>query len=71
MLVAIRAWFQLSILVGLWIPAFAGMTGRNRGMAGGICRPLFAPRRFALLYKRAYPLFAVGMLKILNHDALG
>ena len=30
LLVTVRAWFPAAILVGFWIPAFAGMTGWNR-----------------------------------------
>ena len=31
-MVGIRAWFLVAILIGrFWIPAFAGMTGRNLG----------------------------------------
>ena len=31
-LASIRAWFQTAIFVGLWIPAFAGMTGWDAGI---------------------------------------
>ena len=37
-LAALGAWFRLAVLVGFWIPAFAGMTGGragNGGIAGG------------------------------------
>ena len=30
-MVAIWAWFRLAVLAGLWIPAFAGMTGGRMG----------------------------------------
>ena len=33
-LVAIRGWLRMAILVGLWIPAFAGMTVGGWGGSG-------------------------------------